>query len=105
MTNPWASLDADTQNKKLYLSSEAIPAIDKSWPPYEASLNALINDTLNDTRGFGTADNPLATALQNAFNARGTELNTYLTAQHTQAKGLTDTARDAAAAVSKTDQN
>lgn len=104
MTSPWGPLDAATGEDKLYLDPAAIPAIERTLDPYESSLQTLINDGLDRTQGFfGTPDNPLAVLLENAFNARGTQLTEYLTAQLTQTQDFIKTARDAAAAAQAAD--
>jgi hypothetical protein len=104
MTSPWGALDQATGSNKLYLDPAAIPEIEKTLDPYESSLQTMINDRLDDTKDFfGTADNPLAMLLQNAFNARGTQLTQYLTTQLSQTQDFIKTARDAAAAAQAAD--
>ena len=100
MTSPWSSLDADTGAKKLYLDPTVIPDINRVYGPYEASLQRLLDDALDDTGGyFGTDKNQLALALGTAFNQRGKDLTEYVSQQLAQARGFVKTARDAANAM------
>jgi hypothetical protein len=100
MTNPWSSLDAATGQKKLYLEDSARNDLNTASGDYEKALNKLINDRVDDTTGyFGTDSNPLAKLLQDAFNARGTELVDYLNAQMSQTQDFVKTANDAATAL------
>lgn len=105
MTSPWSSLDAATGDKKLYLEPDLATKVDQAFTPYEASLQTLINDALDETTGFGSTDNPLAKLMSDAFNARGAALTTYLKAQLSETRGLVKTARDAAAAFQANDKN
>jgi hypothetical protein len=100
MTSPWSSLDAATGAKKLYLDPAVIPEVNRAFTPYEASLQRLIDDELDETTGyFGTRENPLAALLEKAFNARGKVLTDYLKEQLSQTQDFVKTARDAAAAM------
>jgi hypothetical protein len=100
MTSPWSGLDAATGQKKLYLDPAVIPEVNQAFTPYEASLQQLIDDELDETTGyFGTDENPLAKLLEKAFNARGQVLTDYLKEQLSQAQDFVKTARDAAAAM------
>src|SRR5262245_61838952 len=102
MANPCSDLDAATGNKKLYLKSDAGQAVVQASQPYEASLQTLIDDALDDTTGyFGTTGgkNTLAPILEKAFNARGKTLTDYLKEQLSQTQALVQTARDAVAAM------
>jgi hypothetical protein len=107
MTSPWSGLDADTANKRLYLDPGVIAEVERVYTPYDESLQALINDSLDETTGyFGTPDgkNPLAVLLQKLFDERGKLLTDYLKEQQTQAHDFVKTARDAAEAM-RTAQN
>jgi hypothetical protein len=100
MTSPWSSLDAATGDKKLYLDPAVMPEVDKAFAPYEASLQRLIDDELDETTGyFGTDENPLAKLLEKAFNARGAQLTQYLKEQLSQTQDFVKTARDAVEAM------
>lgn len=100
MTNPWGGLDAATQEDKLYLEPEVAEDIRNAFDPYEVSLQQIITDALDDTsKFFGTENNPLALALEEAFNKRGKELTDYVEAQLAQAQGFVKTAKDAARAL------
>lgn len=102
--NPWAGLDADTANGKLYLDEGAISGVKTAWADYENCLEGLINDSLDETTGyFGTSDNPLATMLEKAFNARGKDLTDYLKEQLSQSQAFVETAQDAATALKNND--
>ena len=106
MTNPWNSLDAATGQKKLYLDPAAIPKINQAFTPYENSLQTLINDRVDNTKGyFGTASNPLALLLESAFNTRGAALTNYLKTQLSQTQDFVKTAQDAAAAAQAADKH
>ena len=95
MTNPWNALDAATGAKKLYLDPTVISEVNRVYTPYEAALQDLMDDGLDDTAGyFGT--NSLADVMGKAFNARGKMLTDYLKEQQSQASGFVKTARDAA---------
>jgi hypothetical protein len=99
MTNPWTALDAATGQKKLYLEPSVRDDVVAAFNDYEKVLNALITDRVDDTTGyFGTDSNPLAKLLEKAFNARGTELVSYLNAQLSQTGDFVKTAKDAATA-------
>jgi hypothetical protein len=108
MTNPWSALDAATGQKKLFLTDDAASSVKEASKPYEASLQTLISDALDDTTGyFGTSEgkkNPLAALLEEAFNARGKELTEYLKAQLSQTQAFVQTAQDAAAAFHAADK-
>lgn len=100
MTSPWSSLDAATGDKKLYLDPEVLPDVNRAFSPYEASLQRLIDDELDETTGyFGTRENPLAALLEKAFNARGKLLTDYLKEQLSQTQDFVKTARDAVEAM------
>src|SRR5687767_11177935 len=100
MTSPWSSLDTATGDKKLYLDPAVIPEVDRVYTPYEAALQDLIDDALDDTRGyFGTTKNVLADVIGKAFNARGKALTEYLKEQQSQTRDFVKTARDAANAM------
>ncbi|MDV3124019.1 hypothetical protein M1247_03770 [Mycobacterium sp. 21AC1] len=102
--NPWAGLDADTGNGKLYLDESAISGVNTAWADYEKSLETLINDSLDETTGyFGTSTNPLAGMLEKAFNARGKDLTDYLKEQLSQSQAFVKTAQDAATALKNDD--
>lgn len=106
MTSPWGALDAATGANKLYLDPAALPAINQAFDPYQSSLQTLINDRLDDTKGyFGTASNPLALLLESAFNARGIALTNYLKAQLSQTQDFVKTAQDAVAAAQAADKH
>ncbi len=106
MTSPWSGLDAATGSKDLYLDPDVVPAVNNAFTPYGASLQTLINDRLDNTSGyFGTASNPLATQLEQAFNSRGTNLSNYLQQQLVQAQDFVKTAQDAAAALQAEDHH
>jgi hypothetical protein len=69
-------------------------------------LQTLINDRLDDTSGFfGTASNPLAVQLEQAFNSRGTTLTNYLQQQLSQTQDFVKTAQDAATALQVADDS
>ncbi|MCV7067869.1 hypothetical protein [Mycolicibacterium houstonense] len=105
MTNPWAGLNADAANKKLYLDPTVIAEVNRVFEPYEESLETLINDALDETTGyFGTPANPLAVLVQKVFDARGKALTEYLTEQLSQSQAFVKTARDAAEAM-RSNQN
>jgi hypothetical protein len=100
--DPWGGLDAAAQPQTgkptLHLDPTVMPAINNAFGSYSASLQQLINDHLNDARGyFGTNANPLAVLLENAFNSRGTTLTNYLIQQLCQTTEFVNTAQDAAA--------
>ena len=102
MTSPWSGLDADTTNDKLYLDPAVIPEIERVYTPYDESLQALINDSLDETTGFFGKDggpNTLAPVLQKLFDQRGKQLTQHLQEQQTQAHDFVKTARDAAEAM------
>jgi hypothetical protein len=102
MTSPWSSLDAATSQKKLYLEPAVSREVETASTPYETSLQTLIDDALDDTKGyFGgtTPKNPLAPLLENAFNARGKVLTDYLNKQLSETQAFVKTAHDAAAAI------
>jgi hypothetical protein len=98
--NPWGALDAATGEGKLLLDPAVRDQINTAFSPYQTSLQTLIGDALDDTTGyFGRADkNPLARLLQEAFNARGSALTTYLEEQLAQTQAFVKTAHDAAVA-------
>jgi hypothetical protein len=97
-TYSWNDLDGAVGAKTLFLCPSTIPALEQARVPYEASLQALINDRLDDTGAcFGTLANPLARFLEDAFNARGTALTNYLIQQLSQTKDFIKTCHDAAA--------
>lgn len=98
--NPWAALDAATQDGNLYLEESAKNDVVSAFNTYNHSLQTLIDDALDDTAGyFGSAGNDLAALLEKAFNERGKTLTTYLKAQQTQATYFKQTAEDAAQAL------
>jgi hypothetical protein len=101
MTSPWSSLDAATGQKKLYLEPGVSQQVQAAFTPYQTSLQTLINDALDDTKGyFGeNAKNTLARLLETAFNARGKVLTDYLNKQLSEAEAFVQTAHDAAAAM------
>lgn len=99
MTNPFAGLDADTGDGKLYLDDEVKKAVETAFTPYNTALQTLINDALDDTTGyFGTTGNELAKILEETFNGRGKSMTDYLKEQQSQATAFKKTAQDAAAA-------
>jgi hypothetical protein len=99
MTNPWTAPDAATGQKKLYLEPSVRDDVVSAVNDYDKVLSQLIVDRVDNTKGyFGTDGNPLAKLLETAFNARGTELVTYLNAQMSQTQDFVKTARDAATA-------
>jgi hypothetical protein len=106
MTSPWSALDSATGSKNLYLNPDVIPAVNNAFEPYGVSLQTLINDRLDDTTGyFGTASNPLAVQLEQAFNSRGTTLTNYLQQQLSQTQDFVKTAQDAATALQAADDS
>jgi hypothetical protein len=105
MTSPWSGLNAATGRKNLYLDSAVNPAFKKTFKRYTQSLQSLIDDRLNETTGyFGTANNPVAGVLENAFNSRGIALTNYSTQQLSQAQDFVQTALNAAAAFPAADR-
>jgi hypothetical protein len=98
MTNPWSDLDAAVEAKNLFLDPTVLSALEQARTPYEASLQTLINDRLDAISGcFGTITaNPLARALEDAFNSRGTALTNYLIQQLSQTKDFIKTCHEAA---------
>ncbi|WKG03107.1 hypothetical protein [Mycolicibacterium sp. HK-90] len=105
MTTPWAGLNADTANKKLYLDPSVISTINRVFEPYEESLQTLQRHALDETTGFfGTPANPLAVLVEKLFDARGKQLTEYVTEQLSQSQAFVETARDAAEAM-RSNQN
>ena len=106
MTSPWSGLDGATGSKNLYLEPDVVPAVNNAFTPYGTSLQTLINDRLDNTSGyFGTASNPLATQLEQAFNSRGTSLTNYLQQLLSQTQDFVKSAQDAAAALQAEDHH
>ncbi|MCG7607451.1 MULTISPECIES: hypothetical protein [Mycobacterium] len=105
MTNPWAGLNADTANKKLYLDPAVISTLNRAFEPYEESLQTLQGHALDETTGyFGTPANPLASLVEKLFDGRGKQLTDYVTDQLTQSTAFIETARHAAEAM-RSNQN
>jgi hypothetical protein len=106
MTNPWSNLEAATGSSNLYLNPDVIPAVNNAFEPYGQSLQTLINDRLDVTTGyFGTASNPLAVQLEQAFDSRGSNLTNYLQQQLSQTQDFVKTAQDAATALHNADNS
>jgi hypothetical protein len=106
MTSPWSGLDSATGNKNLYLEPSVVSTLNNAYTPYQASLQAIIDDRLDNTTGyFGTPSNELAVCLSEAFNSRGTTLTTYATQQLSQAGDFIRTANDAATALTNRDNS
>ncbi|WP_454792661.1 hypothetical protein [Mycolicibacterium lutetiense] len=106
MTSPWGGLDAATADGKLYLHLEpgAVDGLESSaFDPYEAKLQAVIDNALDDTTGYfgSNANNDLAKAMENAFNAKGKALTDYVREQLAQTQDFIKTAHDAANALKK----
>jgi hypothetical protein len=106
MTSPWSNLEAATGSNNLYLNPDVVPAVNNAFTPYGQSLQTLINDRLDVTSGFfGTASNPLAVQLEQAFNSRGSTLTNYLQQQLSQTQDFVKTAQDAATALQAADDS
>lgn len=110
MTSPWGGLNAGAADGKLYLHLEptVVDQLERdAFNPYEAKLQAIIHDALNDTTGyFGkNANNDLARAMENAFNAKGKALTDYVTEQLAQTQDFMQTARNAANALKAHDDD
>lgn len=106
MTSPWPGLDAATTDGKLYLHLEpgVVTELETSaFDPYEAKLQAIIDNALDDTTGyFGkNPNNDLAKAMETAFNAKGKALTDYVREQLAQTQDFIKTAHDAADALKK----
>jgi hypothetical protein len=104
--SPWTDLDTATGNKNLYLEPTVASTLTNLYSPYQASLQAIIDDRLDNTTGyFGTSANEIATCLSGAFNSCGTTLTTYTTQQLSQANAFIQTANDAATALTNRDSS
>jgi hypothetical protein len=105
MTNPWAPAYAAAGDKKLLLNPDAMTQINDALGPYQDALDTLKSDALDDTAGyFGTGGNPLAGLLGKAFDARGTMLKDYVTAQSSQTEDFVRTAQAAGRAFEAAEQ-
>lgn len=106
MTNPWNDLDAATGKKNLYLEPSVASTLNNAYTPYQASLQAIIDDRLDNTTGyFGTPANEIAVCLSGVFNSCGNTLTTYTKQQLSQANAFIQTANDAATALTNHDSS